>query len=175
VKGTPNFGIFYATDCPLSLIGYTDSNWAGNGTDHKSTYGYVFSFGSGPFFWSSKKQSMISLSTIEAEYRGVVNASTQAVWLWGILSEFCIQYPLSTIIFCDNQVSIRILIDPIQRKRNKNNEIHMHYIYDLICDRVISLQYCPIEQQVVDIFTKSFTENKFLELRAMLGVVETTE
>ena len=52
---------------------------------------------------------------------------------------------------------------------------HMHYIRELIHDRVISLQYFPIEQQVVDIFTKSFTEKKFLELRAMLGVVETTE
>jgi hypothetical protein len=51
----------------------------------------------------------------------------------------------------------------------------MHYICELIRDRVISLQYCPTEQQVADIFTKSFTEKKFSELRAMLGVVETTE
>jgi hypothetical protein len=51
----------------------------------------------------------------------------------------------------------------------------MHYIRELIRDRVISLQYYPTEQQVADIFTKSFTEKKFSELRAMLGVVETTE
>jgi hypothetical protein len=51
----------------------------------------------------------------------------------------------------------------------------MHYIHELICDRVISLQYFPIEQQVVDIFTKSFTEKKFSELRGILGVVETIE
>jgi hypothetical protein len=51
----------------------------------------------------------------------------------------------------------------------------MHYIYELIHDRFISLQYFPIGQQVADIFTKSFTEKKFSELRVMLGVVETTE
>jgi hypothetical protein len=45
VKGTPRFGIFYVADCPLSLIGYTDSNWFGDGTYRKSTSGYVFSFG----------------------------------------------------------------------------------------------------------------------------------
>jgi hypothetical protein len=50
VKGTPSFGIFYAADCLLSLIGYTDSDWVGDGTDCKSTFGYVFSFGSGPFY-----------------------------------------------------------------------------------------------------------------------------
>ena len=51
----------------------------------------------------------------------------------------------------------------------------MHYIHELIRDRVISLQYCPTEQQVADIFTKSFIEKKFSELTTMLGVVETTE
>jgi len=113
VKGTSNFGIFYATDCPLSLIGYIDSDWAGDGTDCKSTSGYVFIFCSGPFFWSRKKKSTISLSTTEAEYRGAVNVATQVVWLQGLLSEFRIQYPLLTVIFCENQRSIQILIDPV--------------------------------------------------------------
>jgi hypothetical protein len=115
VKGTPRFGIFYAADCPLSLIGYTDSDWARDGTDRKSTSGYVFNFGSGPFYWSSKKQSMISLSTTKEKYRGAVNVATQVVWLQGILPEFGIQYPLPNVIFCDNQGSIQILIDPVQR------------------------------------------------------------
>lgn len=45
---------------------------------------------------------MIALSTAEAEYRGAVNEATQVVWLQGILYEFGIQYPLLTVIFCDN-------------------------------------------------------------------------
>jgi hypothetical protein len=103
VKGTPSFGIFYVVDCPLSMIGYIDSDWVGDGIDRKSTSVYVFGFGSGTIYWSSKKQSMISLSTVEAEYRGAVNAATQAAWLQGLLSEFGIQYPLLTVIYCDNQ------------------------------------------------------------------------
>eukprot|EP00253_Pinus_taeda_P001552 PITA_01552 len=134
VKGTSSFGIFYAADCPLSLIGYTDSDWAGDGTDRKSTYSYVFSFGLGPFFWSIKNQSTIALSIVEAKYRGVVNAATQAIWLQGLLSEFGIQYPLPTTIFCDNEWSIQILIDLVQRQRTKHIEIHMHYIRELIRD-----------------------------------------
>ena len=104
-----------------------------------------------------------------------MNATTQAIWLRGLLSEFGIQYPLSTVIFCDNQGSIQISIDLVQRKRTKHIEIHMHYIHELIRDRVISLQYGPTEQQVADIFTKSFTKKNLSELRAMLGVVETAE
>jgi hypothetical protein len=173
VKGTPSFGIYYAVDCPLSLVGYTDSDWVGDGTDHKSTSGYVFIFGSGPLCWSSKKQEAISLSTTEAEYRGAVNAATQCIWLQGLLSEFGIQYQIPTVIFCDNQGTIQISTDLVQRQRTKHIEIHMHYIRGLIHDRVISLQYCPTEQQVADIFTKSFTEKKFSDLRDLLVVVET--
>lgn len=134
VKGTSSFGIFYAADYPLSLIGYTDFDQAGDGIDRTSNSGYVFSFGLGPFFWSSKNQSTISLSTAEAEYRGAVSPATQVVWLQGLLSEIGIQYPLLTVIFCDNQGSIQISINLIHRQRTKHIEIHMHYIHELICD-----------------------------------------
>jgi len=81
VKGTSSFGIFYAADCPLTLVGYTDSDWVGDRIDRKSTSGYVFSFSLGPLCWSSKKQAVIALSTAEAEHRGAVNATTQVIWL----------------------------------------------------------------------------------------------
>ena len=54
------------------LIGSTDSDWPSDPDDQKSIVGYVFTLGSGPITWSCKKQSVISLSSAEAEYRGVV-------------------------------------------------------------------------------------------------------
>ena len=80
VKGTRTHGIFYKANSDLELIGFNDSDWAGDSTDRKST-GYVFILTEGPISWSSKKQSAIALSSIELEYRGVVNAATQCLWL----------------------------------------------------------------------------------------------
>ena len=67
-----------STKLNLILISFrfTDSDWAGDKTDQKSTLGYVFMLAKGPISWSSKKQSATALSSIEAEYRGVVNATT---------------------------------------------------------------------------------------------------
>ena len=73
VHGTITFGIHYATDSALDLIGFTDSDWASNSIDRKSTSGYSLSLGSRPICWSSKKQDAIALSSSEVEYRGVVN------------------------------------------------------------------------------------------------------
>ena len=90
------------------MVDFTDYDWVGDTIDWKSTFGYVFMFGGGPIFWSSKKQAAIALSLVEAEHRGAVNACIQSVWLQGILSEFEIGSVLSTIIFSDNQSAIKI-------------------------------------------------------------------
>ena len=42
VEGTRTHGIFYKAKYDLDLIGFTDSDWAGDSTDRKSTSGYVF-------------------------------------------------------------------------------------------------------------------------------------
>ena len=80
-QGTRTRGIFYKEKSDLELVGFTDSDWVGDSTDRKSTSGYVFMLVEGPISWSSKKQSAIALSSTEAEYKGVVNAATQCLWL----------------------------------------------------------------------------------------------
>ena len=67
IKGTQSHGIFYAfaTDC--NLVGYSDSDWAGDVEGRKSTFGFVFHFGSGVISWSLKKQQVVALSTVEVE------------------------------------------------------------------------------------------------------------
>ena len=74
IQGTRTYDIHYAADSELELVGYTDSDWVSVSIDRKSTSRYVFMFGGGPIFWSSKNQAAIALSSAEAEYRGAVNA-----------------------------------------------------------------------------------------------------
>ena len=76
---TVKFGIHYSAKAAPLLVGFTDSDWAGDPDDRKSTAGYVFTLGSGPITWACKKQAAISLSSAEAEYRGVVEASKESL------------------------------------------------------------------------------------------------
>jgi transposase InsO family protein len=172
VRGTVQFGIHYSSGGTPLLVGFTDSDWAGDPDDRKSTAGYVFSLGSGPVTWACKKQQAIALSSAEAEYRAAVNASQEALWLRQILSEFGFQHQHPTRLWCDNQSSIKLAKDPVQHQRSKHIELHMHFIRNLIHDQVIEVLFCPTEDQVADIFTKSLTEAKFSKLRSMLGVQE---
>eukprot|EP00253_Pinus_taeda_P002725 PITA_02725 len=172
VRGTVQFGIHYSAKATPLLVGFTDSDWAGDPDDRKSTAGYVFTLGSGPITWACKKQGAISLSSAEAEYRGAVEASKEALWLRQILSEFGFEQQHSTTLWCDNQSAIQLLKDPVQHQHSKHIELHMHFIRKLIHDHVLEVQYCSTDDQVADIFTKALTEAKFTKLRYMLGVQE---
>ncbi|GMP34292.1 hypothetical protein CsSME_00007220 [Camellia sinensis var. sinensis] len=52
----------------LHLVGYCDADWGGDLDKRKSTSGYAFMLSDGAISWSSKKQSCIALSTMEAEF-----------------------------------------------------------------------------------------------------------
>ena len=83
-----------------------------------------------------------------------------------------IQHQHPNSLWCDNQSAINLTKDPVQHQHRKHIELHVHFIINLIHDQVIEVLFCPTEDQVVDISTKSLTEAKFSKLRSMLGVQE---
>ena len=96
-----------------TMLRFCDSNWADDPNDRNSTSGYVLMISNGPICWSVKKKHTISLSSAEVEYRGVVNAATQCVWLQGILRELGVALDSPTVIRCENQSVIKISTNPI--------------------------------------------------------------
>jgi hypothetical protein len=87
LKGTINYGIFYKKNENKQLIAYTDSDYAGDLTDRKSTSSYVFMLSGGAVSWSSKKQLIVTLSITEAEFMTAAACACQAVWMRRILEK----------------------------------------------------------------------------------------
>jgi hypothetical protein len=53
--------------------------------DRKNTSGYIFHLGSGGISWASKKQPIVALSSVEAEYVAATSIACQAVWMRRVL------------------------------------------------------------------------------------------
>jgi hypothetical protein len=66
------------------LTGFVDSDWA-KSRDRKSVGGYIFTLGGAAISWNSKKQSLVSLSTEEAEYSSFTEGSRELLWLRQLL------------------------------------------------------------------------------------------
>ncbi|PHT70769.1 hypothetical protein T459_25873 [Capsicum annuum] len=88
IAGTSDHGIWYSKVTSFTLTGFTDSDYAGNIDDRKSTSGFLFNLGSGAISGSSKKQEVVALSTSEAEYIATTSAACQAVWLRRLVAYF---------------------------------------------------------------------------------------
>eukprot|EP00253_Pinus_taeda_P027783 PITA_27783 len=86
LHGTINPGLRYTTR-DIRFHGYTDSDWAGNAIDRKSTLGCCFSLGSAMISWMSRKQKSVALSMIEAKYIIANMASREVVWLRMLFGE----------------------------------------------------------------------------------------
>eukprot|EP00253_Pinus_taeda_P032051 PITA_32051 len=153
------------------LSGYTDSDWAGSVDRCKSTAGYVFSLGSGVVTWTSKKQQGVALSSTEAEYRGAVKASCEAVWLRRMLADMHVSQTGPTPLLCDNQGVLKLAKNPVFHERRKHVETHCHYIRQLVEDGSIQWRYVPTTEQPADIFTKPLGPDKFVKFRGSIGVV----
>ncbi|KAJ4972640.1 hypothetical protein NE237_005814 [Protea cynaroides] len=79
LQGTKDFGLFYRKGNKSDLFGFTDSDYAGDQDDRRSTSGYVFKLGTGAVSWSSKKQPIVTLSSTEAEFVAATVCACQAI------------------------------------------------------------------------------------------------
>eukprot|EP00253_Pinus_taeda_P027135 PITA_27135 len=85
LSGTSQFGLWYRKTEGVKLQGFTDANWVGSPSDRKSTYGGMFNLGSAISSWYSKKQRSVALSSTEAKYMAVSQATCEAIWMRKIL------------------------------------------------------------------------------------------
>ncbi|KAK2968675.1 hypothetical protein RJ640_001578 [Escallonia rubra] len=170
LKGTIDFGLLYKKGEKSYLIGFTDSDYAGDIDDWKSTSGYAFMLGSGAVSWSSKKQPIVTLSTTEAEFVAATSCACQAIWLRKILEELHFKQEEATTIYCDNSSAIKLSKNPVLHGRSKHIDVKVHFLRDLTKEGVIDLIYCRNEDQVADIFTKPLKKAAFQKLRKLLGV-----
>jgi hypothetical protein len=88
LKGTAEYGILFSRQPGTnSVVGYVDTNYAGEVDDRRSTTGYVFTLSGGPICWKSTLQSIVAMSTTKAEYMTVAEAAKEALWLKGLVKE----------------------------------------------------------------------------------------
>nr|GFC10650.1 putative ribonuclease H-like domain-containing protein [Tanacetum cinerariifolium] len=64
----PHLGLWYSKDSPFDLVAYSDSDYAGASLDRKSTTGGCQFLGCRLISWQCKKQTVVAISSTEAEY-----------------------------------------------------------------------------------------------------------
>ena len=173
LKGTMNYGLLYTkVGSSFDCVGYSDSDWAGDLNDRKSTSGFVFIMSGAPVSWSTKKQSCIALSTAEAEYVALSRAVQEALWLQQILTDLNCKNSKPMLLYEDNQSCIAICKNSVFHGKTKHIDIKYNFVKDHIDKKDIEVKYCSTDLMLADIFTKGLLGNKFQSLCNLIGIVD---
>ena len=113
----------------------------------------------GAVTWSSKRQSTIALSTVEAEYVAMSQCAQQMSWIHSWLDEVKVEYSLPGLIKGDNQGAIALTKNTKDHGKVKHIDIRHHYIRELIYSGTISLEQVPSADNLADLFTKPLSQD----------------
>ncbi|KAJ9565778.1 LOW QUALITY PROTEIN: hypothetical protein OSB04_001744, partial [Centaurea solstitialis] len=114
------------------LVAYSDAYWAGCLNTCRSTSGFCVYLGDNLVSWSSKREHVVSRSSVEAEYRGIANVVAETAWLRNLLLELSCPLSRATVVFCDNVSVIYLASNPVQHQRTKHVEIDLHFVRERV-------------------------------------------
>jgi hypothetical protein len=151
------------------IEGFCDSDYA-NQSDRHSIAGFTYLFGQGAVTWSSKKQQLIALSTVEAEYIAQAHAAKEALWLCTFVSEIRGESVEAIMINSDNQGAIALSKDNKFHACTKHIDVRYHFVREAVEDGKMSVVYVPTDDNPADIFTKPLAKPKFRRFVDLLGL-----
>ncbi|GKB83650.1 putative RNA-directed DNA polymerase [Tanacetum coccineum] len=158
LRGTSKLGITFGNGKPM-LVGFTDSDMAGNKDNMKSTSGYLITFAGGAVSWQSRLQKCVALSTTEAEYMAATEACKELLWLKRFLQELGFKQQRYAVL-CDNQSAIHLAKNSMFHKRTKHIDIRYHWIRDAIEDGMFELNKVHTDDNASDMLTKAVAREK---------------
>jgi hypothetical protein len=166
----PDLGLCYSTagEHPERLIAFSDSDWAGDYDEGRSTSGVFLKFAGAAIEAKSNKQKSVALSSTEAEYIAAAEAA-RCVYSTRVLLDLlgCPQTHPTPLIL-DNTACIGMIDQPTSTARRRHiNAIH-HFVRKAAEDRVIKTQWIRSTEQEADILTKPLPRPAFERMRERL-------
>lgn len=172
IKGTMHYGCSYKRGHGTAeLIGFSDSDHAGDVGDRKSTSGHVFFLGKNLITWSSQKQKIVALSSCEAEYVAIAAATCQGLWLSRLLEDITGTSPAQFKLLVDNKSAIALSKNPVHHDRSKHIDVKFHFVRDCMEKKQVEIDHVGTQDQLADALTKALGRVRFIEMRQRLGMI----
>jgi len=155
----------------LELRAYSDADHGNDPTDRKYVTGFCIFLGDSLISWKSKKQSIVSQSSTEAEYCAMTSTTKEIVWLHWLLADIGVSFSHPTPMYCDNQSSIQIAHNSVFHERTNHIEIDSHLTRHHLKHGTIALPFVPSSLQIADLFIKAHSISRFRFLVGKLSML----
>lgn len=170
LKGTPGQGIRLPRAGEPVLSAFSDSDWLGCPNTRRSRTGYLLMLGGAPISWKTKKQSVVSRSSAEAEYRAMAFTVSEILWVRWLLKDFWVTIDTPTALFCDNQAARHIANNPVFHERTKHVEMDCFFVRERVESKEILPMPIDSKIQVADLLTKGLGTQRLQFLLGKMGI-----
>ncbi|GJV89244.1 putative RNA-directed DNA polymerase [Tanacetum coccineum] len=170
LKHQPKLGLWYPKDSPFHLEAFSDSDYAGDNHDRRSTSGGCQYLGRRLVSWQCKKQTIVAISSTEAEYVAAASCCAQVLWMQNQLLDYGFNF-MNTEIHIDNESTICIVKNPVFHSKTKHIQIRHHFIRDCYEQRLINVVKVHTDDNVADLLTKGFDLARFNFLVVTIGMM----
>ncbi|XP_020674562.2 uncharacterized protein LOC110093877 [Dendrobium catenatum] len=174
IQGTVDFGL-PLTRSHLNLTTYSDADWASDPITRRSTSGFCTFLGETLISWTVKKQTTVSRSSTESEYRALASATADTIWIKRLLADFQVSHTQPVDVFCDNTSTIALANNPVFHARTQHIEIDQRFVRDNIQNNTIRLLPINTVDQKADILTKPLNTPRYKLLRNKLTIGPNTQ
>lgn len=170
LKGTSDTGLTYTKDSSENLICYSDSDYAGDQSTGRSTSGMVCLLAGAAISWRSQRQSVVSISSTEAETIAASEASQELIWLNSLLKDLMkLNKP---VLYLDNESAIKLSENPKYEyhKRTKHIKIKHFFVRECVANGELEVKQVSSELQLADMLTKPLYGPKLQDLSKRVGL-----
>jgi histone deacetylase 1/2 len=175
LQGTLHHGLLLQPaplNTPIALTGFCDADWASDPDGRRSTSGACIYLGPNLVSWWAKKQTLVSRSSAEAEYRSLALVSAEILWMQSLLKELRIPIKVPQI-FCDNLNAVSLAHNPVLHSRTKHMELDIFFVREKVINKSLIVTHIPAQDQWADVLTKPLSTPRFLHHRDKLRVFDT--
>ena len=164
-----NSNLTFKKNPKLIVEGFSDSDYATDIDRRRSVTGYTFKFGGNTISWKSCLQSVVALSTTEAEYMAMNEAAKEAMWLKEICSELGFKQQ-GIRLYYDSQSALALARNPVNHEKTKHIATKFNFIRDLVEAGDIILNKIHTNVNPAYFLTKTVPGQKFQLYCELLNV-----
>jgi hypothetical protein len=173
LKGTLDYKLTYSPSPSTELFTtFSDADHAGNPDNGRSTSGYLVKVGTGAISWRSRLQTLVALSTTEAEFIAAVSAGQEILFLRNLFKAFGYKIDEPSTLFIDNNSAISVAKNPEHHGRMKHLDLRFYWLRDEVEKKKIQVKHVDTNNMAADILTKALGRVKVGEMVKMLGLTK---
>ena len=120
--------------------------------------------------WSARKQSTVSRSSTESEYKALANATAELAWVQSLLKELGVIQSRPPVLWCDNIGATYLSSNPVFHARMKHIEVDFHFVRERVSKKQLQIRFIYLQRIKLRTFSLNLSLYRYMSIVSALSI-----